>query len=328
VRHSAESEGPAGLPGGTSQAAARPKSERYDRVRGRVADAALSHLPLAVAVIDGSLRLAYWNAHAAALWGVPPLMAAEQPPLRDILAGIHGLGEGQAAHVLAFCREQIACGDRVAPESWLRLTCGRDRRLCIQVMGLGRGQWMLVLNDGRGGIAVEPGAQGGRDAWLDALTGLKNRRQLQAVLDEAIASPSRGEAALLLVDVIGLERINAAHGRAAADSLLCVMARRMERDLRDADILARFGGGTFAILASGGATGLSERLLTVLSRPYQVEGRLIEAAFAIGVAPLAAARSPAALLDQAMAALHTAKADAGGRGARSAHEAESEVGAW
>ncbi|HQT76664.1 MAG: hypothetical protein B7Z80_21160 [Rhodospirillales bacterium 20-64-7] len=310
MRQIGQTPAPEPVSGGPAGTAVRPKAERYDRIRGRLADAALSYLPLAIAVIDRDLRLLYWNAQAAALWGLPPLLAAERPGLADVVAGLAILSAGQRSRLIDFCADHIRLGDRVEPDSRLRLASGRDRRLAVQVRGMGRGTWMVTINDSKTEGIAEPRLpdHGGTDAWLDALTGIANRRHLHQALQ---ALPADARSVLLLIDVDDFQGINDRFGRAAGDALLCLIARRLAREVRHDDLLARPGSDAFVILTTqaDAASALANRLLDVLSQPFMVEGQLVEAGFAIGIA--AWNGSADAVLEDAAQALRTAKAGAG-----------------
>ena len=156
---------PDGLVGGVPPSKPdRGASRRRSEAGGRLANAVLAHLPLAIAVIDADSRLLFWNQQAAGLFGVPPLMAADAPPLVDILAGVADLTPQQRDRIVAFAATHIAVGDRVEPEGWLRISLGRDRRITIQVQGIGSHRWMLVIDDGT--MAVAAGGMGRRRAAM------------------------------------------------------------------------------------------------------------------------------------------------------------------
>jgi diguanylate cyclase (GGDEF)-like protein len=88
-------------------------------------------------------------------------------------------------------------------------------------------------------------------AFQDGLTGLPNRRQFDDALKTALASPPRGGAvhAVLLLDLNGFKQINDVHGHAIGDEVLIVVAQRLLSAVRGGDLLSRFGGDEFAILA-------------------------------------------------------------------------------
>lgn len=87
-----------------------------------------------------------------------------------------------------------------------------------------------------------------REATLDPLTGLLNRRRLLQHLQTAAGV---GGAALLLLDLDEFKAVNDQYGHAQGDAVLQDVAHRLTRAARDGDLLFRFGGDEFAVLANG-----------------------------------------------------------------------------
>jgi diguanylate cyclase (GGDEF)-like protein len=91
-------------------------------------------------------------------------------------------------------------------------------------------------------------------ATRDPLTGLHNRRSLDARLAEAQALDRRygrqnGRVhGLLLIDVDHFKRVNDVHGHPAGDAVLRQLAAMLQRAVRVTDVAARFGGEEFAVL--------------------------------------------------------------------------------
>ncbi len=90
-----------------------------------------------------------------------------------------------------------------------------------------------------------------RSATRDPLTGLYNRRGLMVHLRHWIAWAARYKRplAVILVDVDDFKRINDERGHAAGDSVLVAAAKVLMNSTRASDMVARYGGDEFAVLA-------------------------------------------------------------------------------
>ena len=98
-------------------------------------------------------------------------------------------------------------------------------------------------------------ADSGNLAYLgshDPLTGLANRRELESQIEHALVTAAREnvEHTLLLLELPQHRTVAAAHGRVAADELLKQVAVLLRAQIRDMDMLARFGEDQFAVLLS------------------------------------------------------------------------------
>ena len=82
----------------------------------------------------------------------------------------------------------------------------------------------------------------------DPLTNLANRRHFQTVMAQSCQSGAF-EGALLLVDIDHFKRVNDVHGHAAGDQVLVEVARRLNEAVRSDDLVVRWGGEEFLILA-------------------------------------------------------------------------------
>ena len=87
-------------------------------------------------------------------------------------------------------------------------------------------------------------------AHHDPLTALTNRSLFNDGLASALRTARRDNTrlALLFLDVNDFKGINDVHGHAVGDRVLCVIARRLERCVRDSDLVARMGGDEFTVL--------------------------------------------------------------------------------
>ncbi|MEU4156745.1 GGDEF domain-containing protein [Actinoplanes sp. NPDC026670] len=165
-----------------------------------------------------------------------------------------------------------------------------------------------------------------RDADLDALTGIANRRAFDHALDQARTAPeaARRRSAVLLIDTDGFKQINDTRGHAAGDEALRAIAAALSAQAGPEDLVARLGGDEFAALLHGcdeaAAADVAERMVEAVRAIPDCPATL-----SIGVAVAAADELPAALerADEAMYAVKRA----GGDGVRLCDEDEAALAA-
>jgi diguanylate cyclase (GGDEF)-like protein len=115
-------------------------------------------------------------------------------------------------------------------------------------------------------------------AWIDALTGLKNRAALDDALDAAAAAYERvGQpSALLLLDLDGFKQVNDRHGHGVGDELLRGVGAAIRGCCRPYDTPARFGGDEFAVVYTqtegDGAKLAAERVLAAVRKVKPATG--------------------------------------------------------
>jgi diguanylate cyclase (GGDEF)-like protein len=129
-----------------------------------------------------------------------------------------------------------------------------------------------------------------RQSETDPLTGLANRRHFQAAI-KSLSGPQGLAATVFLVDVDHFKRINDSFGHAAGDAVLVEIARRLREAVRDDDLIVRWGGEEFLIVARTReglfAPQLAQRLLDLIGgKPVPHEGRDIPATVSIGFVSL------------------------------------------
>src|SRR5438445_4603973 len=88
-------------------------------------------------------------------------------------------------------------------------------------------------------------------ALTDELTGLYNRRGFMALAERQLKLARRSGRGIVLVfiDVDGLKQINDTFGHAEGDRTLIRAGGVLEKTFRESDVVARFGGDEFAVLA-------------------------------------------------------------------------------
>jgi diguanylate cyclase (GGDEF)-like protein len=159
-----------------------------------------------------------------------------------------------------------------------------------------------------------------RDANHDALTDLPNRALFHEILSQqlAICVRDRTELTVLFIDLDGFKAVNDVHGHAAGDELLIAVATRIRGGIRDSDLAARFGGDEFAVLLvhAGVKRGeaIAEKMVGILSAPYQLSELEVRISASIGVAVFpGAAVTITSLLERADMAMYGAKKTGKGR---------------
>ncbi|MFL6663675.1 MAG: GGDEF domain-containing protein, partial [Rhizobacter sp.] len=123
----------------------------------------------------------------------------------------------------------------------------------------------------------------------DPLTLLANRRHFHAVMDAARHEAAGFTGALLMVDIDHFKHVNDGHGHSAGDVVLVEVARRLDAAVRDADLVVRWGGEEFLVVADGLGTEhtdqLAARILAGIGgTPVVVDGRPIHVTASIGYA--------------------------------------------
>ena len=123
-------------------------------------------------------------------------------------------------------------------------------------------------------------------AATDALTGLRNRRALNLVLDALTAD--RMPYAMMHIDLDYFKAVNDTLGHAAGDAVLKVVARVLERETRRDDTVARIGGDEFVLVFPTLTDGtrldrIARRIIDELSKPIEFEGQICRISASIGI---------------------------------------------
>ena len=154
-----------------------------------------------------------------------------------------------------------------------------------------------------------------RQALVDGLTGLANRRQAEDALEAELSRAQRfgGPLALVVADLDDFKAINDRHGHPAGDTVLRELADVLRENTREVDLAARWGGEEFVVLLPGtdaaGAAQLAERVRAALEGRtiLSSEGVAIRATASFGVAAYPASGTAGELIAAADAALYRAK---------------------
>lgn len=155
-------------------------------------------------------------------------------------------------------------------------------------------------------------------ALLDALTGLPNRRALMLEIDRALAQARRDHRVLLVgfVDLDGFKAINDRHGHEVGDRFLAAMGQRLAEGMRAGDMVGRYGGDEFVVLAAGGggssgdaeAAQLQQRLSALTVASFQLDALTLDYPGAsVGVIAVDHENNAETVLKKADAAMYAVK---------------------
>ncbi|MCU1762108.1 GGDEF domain-containing protein [Pseudomonas sp. 14P_8.1_Bac3] len=153
-----------------------------------------------------------------------------------------------------------------------------------------------------------------QSALRDPLTDTGNRIAMDQTLQREIEMSRRHlqPLSLLMLDIDHFKRINDSHGHSAGDDVLKAVAASIKSQLRNVDMVFRFGGEEFLILLSNtgreAAGMVGERLrFAAQAKEYLADGNPIELTVSLGCSTLLPGESAESLLRRADSALYVAK---------------------
>jgi c-di-GMP phosphodiesterase Gmr len=233
-------------------------------------------LPTGVTVQDAEGRFLLINEAAASQLGVSDAGVAAAPAdglghRRDVAAELLRRGRAVVAEEVA----QLAHGRQVL------LTAHRPIRIAEHELLLSSS---ADISDQK---AFED--QLFRSAFYDELTDLPTRRVIEHRVNGLVRSGGSSERfALAFLDIDNFKHINDYYGHATGDALLVELARRLDRELRDTDMLSRISGDEFLLLlhpiqSADEVADFIRSTLRRLSAPFFIDGSEIFASTSIGV---------------------------------------------
>jgi diguanylate cyclase (GGDEF)-like protein len=280
-------------------------------------DAALSNMTQGLCMFDGQKRLVVWNERYARLYQISPDLLKVGTPHDAIIADriSRGILKGETSD--SATQAKIASLSQIPKDATTsRVDEFADGRfMLITRQPMADGGWLATHEDITDRRRAE--AEIIHLARHDVLTGLANRAEFNARLEEACKRLKRngGAVTVMMLDLDEFKEVNDTLGHPAGDQLLVEVGRRLQSTIRETDVLARLGGDEFAIIQEGesdqheGATALALRIISAVTQPFDLNGNQASVGACIGIV-LAPEHEidPEGLLKRADLALYDAKA--------------------
>lgn len=127
-------------------------------------------------------------------------------------------------------------------------------------------------------------------SYHDQLTGLLNRTALREFGENlfSLAMREQKQLALIFLDLSKFKQVNDKHGHITGDKVLKIIGERLKESVRQSDLLARFGGDEFIILAYDicleDMNSLINRIFHAVEKPIKIGDKTFELSVQIGVA--------------------------------------------
>jgi len=147
-------------------------------------------------------------------------------------------------------------------------------------------------------------------AVVDDLTQLANRRRFFEVATRDLEAATRqGRAVVaMMLDIDHFKQINDTYGHPTGDRVIQLVAARLAAELSSTDVIGRYGGEEFAVLAQDTDPQLAERLRAgIADLPVETSGGRLAVTISVGVAGSRPGEDLVSLLARADQALYRAK---------------------
>ncbi len=303
---------------GHDEAARVPETQVFDDAFHK---SLVDHLSDGVYYVDRRRCILYWNHGAERITGFDAAEVVGRRCSDGILAHVDDAGR-QLCQALCPLVASVRADEPRELEVWLRHHDGHRVPVRVRTAPIhdadGRVTGAVEVFDDASRLidARTQAAAASRDALSDALTGLPNRRHVDIALEGRLADLRRygWSFGLLVLDVDHFKAVNDTHGHDVGDQALRTVAATIAGGVRAGDLVGRWGGEEFVILANGGdersLRDVAERCRAlVASATVQVGDSGITIRVSVGAAVALASDDAGTLFARADAALYRAKED-------------------
>ncbi len=268
-----------------ARAEERERSAQLVQRQSRRFDLALNNMAQGLLMFDHTGHLAVVNQQFAQMFRIPDGALFPGMAYRELADAVVAAGQVSAEEMRSVRERPSALLARngAAILTW-ELASGRSFSVRHQPFNDG---WLSTFEEISERRAAEARLQ--HLAEHDALTDLPNRAQFRDRLQHALASVRRGRLlAVLCLDLDHFKTINDTLGHPFGDTLLKAVARRIAKQVRDFDVVARLDGDEFGVIQTAidrpsDATALATRLIKALEAPFDIDGQRIVIGTSIGI---------------------------------------------
>ncbi len=289
-------------------------------------DAALNNMPHGLCMFDSEHYIVVSNQKLNQQMGLSPDFELKGSTVRDLVESVVKTGlisdlNGQG--LIDRLDARLSGSDDGA----FRVDMLNRRTLVFNVQPMENGGMVVLVEDITERKIAE--AKINHLARFDALTGLPNRTVLLDRMERALSEwRPDNMCAIHFVDLDQFKQVNDTLGHTRGDMLLKAIAERLQTSIRDADVIARFGGDEFVILQApikslDEAEALATRALNALAGTYDLGGHKVVVTASMGIAVAKNPIDPDQFLRNADMALYRAKSE--GRGTWRWFEAKMEA---
>ncbi len=291
-------------------------------------DTALNNMPHGLCMFDSKRRIVVANQRLNQQTGLAPDLELKGLTVSDLVESIVKadlLSETNAQGLVDNLEKRLSGSDDAAFVT--ELSNGRTLEFTVQPMENG-GMVVLVEDITERKIAE---AKINHLARFDPLTGLPNRNVLRDRMELALAQwRPDNMCAIHFIDLDQFKQVNDTLGHTRGDMLLKAVAERLRANIRDADVISRFGGDEFVILQApitslDQCEALATRAIEALRGTYDLDGHKVVVTASIGIAVAKSHIDPEQFLRNADIALYQAMSD--GRGTWRWFESKMEASA-
>jgi diguanylate cyclase (GGDEF)-like protein len=268
-----------------------------------------------ISMFDRDKRLVVWNQRYAEIYQLPQNLLETGTDVNAVFTYLVARGILKGGTDRAAIEKKLEAADQYSTNTQRVEEFSDGRLILVSRQPMAEGGWVSTHEDITERRRAE--AEIVHLARHDVLTGLANRAEFNAKLEEASKRLKRngGSVTVMMLDLDKFKAVNDTLGHPAGDQLLVEVGRRLQSTIRETDVLARLGGDEFAIIQEGGANqhegaiALALRIISAISQPFDLNGHEAGVGASIGIA-LAPENGvePEELLKSADLALYDAKA--------------------